>query len=125
MKKYRQTKQKETIRNICLNSSNALSINDIHDMARKAIPSLNLATVYRNINKLVNEGQLIKFSHPTKGTFYEKAGKPHHHHFFCSDCNTAIEIPGCGLSLEKPINDGFIIDSHEVFLHGTCAKCAS
>ena len=23
------------------------------------------------------------------------------------------------------INEGFIIDSHEVFLHGTCAKCAN
>lgn len=125
MRKNRQTKQKETIKNICLDSSNALSINDIHGIASKTIPSLNLATVYRNINKLVNEGLLIKFSHPTKGTFYEKAGKPHHHHFFCSYCNTAIEIPGCGLSLEKQINEGYIINSHEVFLHGICAKCAS
>ena len=41
-------------------------------MASKAIPSLNLATVYRNINKLVDEGQLIKFSHPSKGTFTKK-----------------------------------------------------
>ena len=125
MSKKRQTKQKETIMSICLNSPNALTIEDIHTKAKKTISSLNLATVYRNINKLVDEGILVKFSHPQKGTFYEKAGKPHHHHFFCSDCNTAIEIPGCGLSLDKQINEGFVIDSHEVFLHGTCAKCAN
>ena len=69
MTKKRQTKQKETIMSICLNSPNALTIEDIHTKAKKTISSLNLATVYRNINKLVDEGILAKFSHPQKGTF--------------------------------------------------------
>ena len=72
MSKKRQTKQKETIMSICLNSPNALTIEDIHTKAKKTISSLNLATVYRNINKLVDEGILAKFLILKKEPFMKK-----------------------------------------------------
>ena len=130
MKKNRLTKQKEIISNICLNASNAISIEEVYKLAKKEIESLNLATVYRNINRLIKDKKIIKIKHATKGTLYEVNGKPTHHYFFCSECNETFERPGCGLStciedMKHKSSDGFVVISHELYLHGICASCAA
>ena len=130
MKKQRLTKQKEIITNICLNAEHALSIKDIYKQARKQVDSLNLATVYRNINRLIKDKKIVQIKHATKGTLYEINGKPTHHYFFCSECNETFERSGCGLStciedMKNKTTDGFIVKSHELYLHGICSVCAS
>ena len=130
MKFNRTTKQKKLIDDICLNSKRALTISEIHQEAKKHIGSINLATIYRNLNQLIENNKLSKFKHAKKGTLYEIPHKSPHHYFFCSECNETFERSGCGLStciedMKKNPNDGFIITSHELYFHGICATCAS
>ena len=70
-----------------------LSIKEILDYGREIVDSLNQATVYRNINLLVDEEWLIKVFHPELGTLYERSGKDHHHHFHCRACKRTFELP--------------------------------
>ena len=130
MKQKRLTKQKKIISKICLNASSAISLEDIYTQAKKEIKTLNLATVYRNINHLIEEKKIIKVKHAKMGSLYEVNGKPTHHYFFCSKCNETFERSGCGLStciedMKNKTSDGFIVTSHELYLHGICATCAS
>ena len=125
MKQTRQTKQREVLESICMESEQPLTINEILQMAHKLLPGLNRVTAYRNLNRLVEAGELTRVSHPIKGTLYERTDRPHHHHFFCKRCESAFILPGCGLSESKLTPKGFVVESHEVFLHGICATCAS
>ena len=125
MKKQRTTQQRKIIEDICFSSKHPLSIDDIETLGKKRLRTLNRVTVYRNLNRMVDAGELTRFSHPVKGTLYEEANRPHHHHFFCKTCEVTFELPGCGLSLKEQTPDGFIVEGHEVFLNGVCASCAS
>ena len=125
MKQTRQTKQRKVLESICMESEQPLTIDEILEAAHTLLPSLNRVTAYRNLNRMVEAGELTRVSHPIKGTLYERADRPHHHHFFCKRCESAFELPGCGLSESKMTPKGFVVESHEVFLHGLCATCAS
>jgi Fur family ferric uptake transcriptional regulator len=80
--------------------------------------------VYRTLNLLVSEGWLLRICHPNAGTLHERAGKPHHHHFFCRRCRQLSELPGCPLSAGVPPPPGYVLEGHEVYLHGVCSRCA-
>ena len=125
MKKQRTTQQRKVIEEICFSSTHPLSIDDIEASGKRRLHTLNRVTIYRNLNRMVDAGELTRFTHPEKGTLYEQANRPHHHHFYCKTCDSTFELPGCGLSLKEQTPIGFIVEGHEVFLNGICAACAS
>ena len=125
MKKQRTTQQRKVIEEICFSSTHPLSIDDIEARGKKRLHTLNRVTIYRNLNRMVDAGELTRFIHPVKGTLYEQANRPHHHHFYCKTCEATFELPGCGLSLKEQTPTGFIVEGHDVFLNGICAACAS
>ena len=63
--------------------------------AQKIVPRLGLATVYRNIKILCDEGFLREVRIPGEAPRYELEGKGHHHHFYCFRCGRVFEIEGC------------------------------
>ena len=60
MKLKRLTKQKRIINKICKESGIALTPKEIYSEAKKEIDSINLATIYRNLNQLVEDKKLSK-----------------------------------------------------------------
>lgn len=119
----RKTTQKKVIKEIFQRLDRPLGIEDILRRGREKVPTLNRATVYRNIKNFMEEGLLLKINHPTLGTLYERAGKAHHHHFHCRICDQVFELPGCALSEINTTPEGFLAESHEVFLLGVCSSC--
>jgi Fur family ferric uptake transcriptional regulator len=100
-----------------------LGVDEVLTHGRRLVESLNQATVYRNLKLLVSDGWLKRFTHPTLGTLYERAGKGHHHHFYCRSCQRAFELPGCALKEDKIAPEGFVVEDHDVFLFGVCPSC--
>ena len=101
-----------------------LRVGEILDLGRADVPTLDQATVYRNLNRLVDEGAVLRINHPTLGALYERTGKKHHHHFYCRICDRLLELPGCALDEKRHRPTGFRIESHELFLYGVCSECA-
>ena len=64
--KERNTKQKQIILDILENNRIHPTINEIYNMAKTKYPTIGQATVYRNVNHLVEEGKLIKIPNNTK-----------------------------------------------------------
>lgn len=120
----RETSQRAAIADILQREKRPLKITEIVNAGRKIVPSLNQATVYRNLKRLIYEGQLRKVKHPRLGTLYEQIGTRHHHYFHCRVCDQSFEIPGCGLRQKATIPGGFVIENHEVFLFGVCQSCS-
>lgn len=120
----RSTRQRRAIRRVLLETRRPLSPREILELARKQVPSLGLATVYRNLRALVEEGAVVPVALPGEPLRYEAAGAGHHHHFLCRGCGRAFELPGCRLRAHLDLPPGFSAEDHEVVVYGRCPDCA-
>ena len=123
--KRRRTSQLDSIRAVFERVDRPIGPGECHALARKEIPRLGIATVYRNVRRLMEEGWLRRVELPGSPDRYERAGKRHHHHFHCRVCDGVYDLPGCPLPLPatREVGPGFIADGHEVTFFGTCPGC--
>lgn len=121
----RDTKQRQAIRRALEEADRPLSPNEVVTEAQREIPRLGIATVYRTIKDLVEEGWLAAVELPGLPPRYEVAGKHHHHHFHCRGCDATFEVDGCVEDLKLHLPKGFEVDDHTVVLHGRCPGCAA
>ncbi len=119
----RQTRQRAVIREVFENANRPLGAPEVLASAQRHITRLGIATVYRTIKALVDEGWLVPVDLPGEPPRYELAGKGHHHHFHCRDCGKMFELNGCVDNLKRLLPPGFNISGHEVLLYGQCATC--
>ena len=119
----RQTRQKQALRDAFVEADRPLSPDEALQIAKQQVPGMSIATVYRNIGTLVEEHWLATVDLPGAAARYEVAGKEHHHHFRCNDCEKVYELAGCELPIKPSLPRGFRITGHEFFLYGTCADC--
>ena len=125
MKKTRHTPQRNAIEAAFRQARRPLSVDEVLELARAQVGSMDPATVYRNLGRMVEEGWLERITLPAKGVVYEPGHKEHHHHFHCRQCNRAFELPGCGLRPALQAPPDFLVEDHDVFLYGLCPECSA
>ena len=101
-----------------------LSPQEVASAAAKAIPDLNLATVYRNLKSMVADGRIAVVAMVGQPPRYEVAGLEHHHHFHCESCDRLYDISECGDQYSGLVPQGFEVKGHELQLSGVCSECA-
>jgi Fur family ferric uptake transcriptional regulator len=119
----RKTRQRESIRFAFEAADRPLSPEEVLFAAQESVEGLGIATVYRNIKSLLEEGWLVTVELPGQPARYELAGKGHHHHFQCNGCGQVFELYGCVESFRQMIPPGFQVTGHEVLLFGVCRGC--
>jgi len=77
----RQTRQREAIRKAFIDADRPLSQEEALAIAKHHHRGLGIATVYRNIKSLVEDGWLIAIDLPGEAPRFEVAGKKNHHPF--------------------------------------------
>lgn len=123
--KTRKTKQKQLIIDILMKSKTHLSILELYEKVLKADPTIGQATVYRNVNKLVEEGILVKISMINDVDRYD-ANTNLHDHFVCKSCEEVIDIfdkekADVIKKIEKKYH--FTITNSNIIFEGYCEKC--
>jgi Fe2+ or Zn2+ uptake regulation protein len=89
----------------------------------KTHPDVSLATIYRNLSILLEDGAVIKLN-LGNSNFYE-AVKEKHYHFVCRECNNIIDIPLDKMNeimIPKEIMDNQSVD-HDFVFFGYCKNC--
>ena len=119
----RNTRQRGAIRRAFQRTNRPLGTDEVLSVARSEVGGLGIATVYRNIRALVDEGWLAVVELPGVPPRYEINGKPHHHHFVCRACNRAYEVQGCLTSIDTMVPKGFLVEHHSLVLSGRCEDC--
>jgi Fur family transcriptional regulator, ferric uptake regulator len=119
----RNTKQKNAIRTAFVETGRPLSPEEVLSYAQRSVRDLSIATVYRNLKAMVEEGWLIAVQFPGESPRYEISGKAHHHHFRCDDCGKVYELEGCSPQLKTKLPRGFRAIHHNILLYGICAAC--
>jgi Fur family ferric uptake transcriptional regulator len=122
----RNTLQRQAIQRVFELEDRPLRPDEVLALGQQWVSKLNLATVYRGINLLLNQGWLERVEHSEIGATYERANKPHHHHFYCRKCVRLLDIPGkCHFRHDVILPEGFLGEQHEIFVRGVCSECSS
>lgn len=120
----RNTRQKSAIKRAFEDAGRPLSAQQVLDAARGMVAGTGMATVYRNIRALLDEGWLVPVELPGGATFYELSGKAHHHHFHCERCLQVFDLDHCAAAaLGRMAPKDFSVTRHEVVLYGACSAC--
>jgi Fur family ferric uptake transcriptional regulator len=107
-----------------------LPVAEIHQRVRAFLPAgtqpPDVATIYRTVTKLVDQGVLHALTLDGGVTTYGLATTPHHH-AVCTRCGAMIEVPAGQLSsaLEHAMaGSSFALSERGgLTLHGLCPRC--
>jgi Fur family ferric uptake transcriptional regulator len=131
----RNTRQRQAVLDALDRAGRALTPNEILELAQASVASLNLSTIYRNLNALQGDARIVKVMLPGQAARFEAACASqgadaahhhhHHHHFHCTGCDRVYTLHACPGSMKELAPKGFVVRAHEVTLHGLCADCAT
>ena len=119
----RSTRQRKAIREAIVKAARPLSPQEVLDAARTEVPGLSIATVYRNLRLLSDEGEIKPVLLPGDSPRYEATGHDHHHHFRCSECQRVFDVHACPGNLAQLAPAGFTVVDHDLTLYGRCKEC--
>jgi Fur family ferric uptake transcriptional regulator len=119
----RNTQQRREIREVFERNDRPLAADEVLELTQRKIAGLGMATVYRTIKALTDEGWLVPVEVPGAPPRYEVRGKAHHHHFHCLKCGKLFELDGCLERLGTLIPPSFRVVDHVVLIYGYCAGC--
>ena len=103
-----------------------ISVRDIYEKIKATFPSLSLATVYKNINAMMDSDFIKELKIVGQDNKYELA-KERHSHLICQKCGMIedVHIDTQGLQKSIPVESGFRVAETSVQFFGTCKQCAS
>lgn len=120
----RNTRQRLAIRDAIAKEDRPLLPSEVLQLAQLDCPGMGIATVYRNLKSLVDDGSLQVVSLPNENPRFELAGHHHHHHFQCRQCQKVFDIHACVDDVAKLLPQGFVLQDHDITLYGLCQPCA-
>jgi len=127
---YRLTQQRKAVLDVMRENSGChLTAEEVLAKARRKVPNIGIATVYRTLEKLASMQILYKTLFDGGKYRYEiSAQEDHqHHHIICVSCNRIFEVEETLLdSLELHLEQqGFEIVDHQLKIYAYCPECLS
>ena len=102
-----------------------MNIDDLYKKLLDRFPSVSLATIYKNINSMVEKFFLSEVKIPNAKTVYELS-KNEHAHLVCSNCKAVMDIELDSSDISKQISNlnNFKVNQTDIILSGICQKCS-
>jgi Fur family peroxide stress response transcriptional regulator len=101
------------------------TVEEIYNQIRLEQPTISLATVYNNLEVLVEHGWIAQINRLHDMARFDKNSDPHHH-LLCTLCRRLIDIEESAippLSLPETMLEGFEVSGYQVQFEGICAHC--
>jgi len=121
----RNTIQKQLVLEAILILNNHPTIEEIYKYIFAKYPGISKGTVYRNVNALLDSGNIVRVSCPFGPDRFDHV-QPAHYHIFCKQCGCFTNVP---LKYQAHLDDevsevtGYKVDSHDTFFIGLCSVC--
>jgi Fur family ferric uptake transcriptional regulator len=123
---YRITPQREMIIQAIAHTSNHMTAEEIYAEVHIRTQALNLATVYRTLDMLVDEALATRVDLGEGQIFYATVKHGPHIHLVCRGCGQIIDADP---QLLTPIEDqlhmehSFAADLNHISIFGLCSQC--
>lgn len=104
---------------------NHATAEDIYFEVRKDYPHISKGTVYRNLNKLCDEGEIKRRRVPGEADRYDHICSDHYH----GKCLRCGKIMDLDIAYHPEFDDlpnlksGFRVVGHDIVFHGICEEC--
>jgi len=85
------THQRHQIYEVLVSRPGHYSPEEIYVRVKQHLPSISLATVYKNLKTFVQAGMLRDVSHH-QGPWRVDANIQPHHHLFCTRCHSIVDL---------------------------------
>ena len=92
MKTLKYSRQRESIKTCLMNRTDHPTADALYLSIREEFPNISLGTVYRNLNLLVELGEIISFTCGDGSVHFDYTTSPHYH-FVCKSCGHIIDLP--------------------------------
>ncbi len=125
----RSTQRGDAVRESLRGRGGFGSAQDVYAELRSAGSPIGLATVYRHLQALVDEGTVDTIRSADGEAMYRycaDADVAHHHHLVCRNCGKAVEVQGKAVenwARAVAAEHGYTDVDHTVELFGLCADC--
>ncbi len=121
--KLKATPQRSAIAE-ALDINGHLSIESLYELLKVKIPSISLATIYKNINSMIKNNFVAEVKLPGTKSVYELT-KQQHFHLLCEKCGSVediqIEVSSCIREAEN--EKSFLVEKVDIVLTGRCSRC--
>jgi len=121
----KSSKQRDLILRILRSTKSHPTADWVYDQARKEMPKISKATVYRNLNLLKEEGKIRECT-ICKGIIRYDGDVRLHYHIRCIECGRIDDVPivtSVVCTEEVAKLSGYIVLSHHLDFTGICSKC--
>lgn len=125
MKQLKYSRQRESIKACLMARHDHPTADAIYASIREEFPNISLGTVYRNLNLLVELGEIQKLRCGDGADHFDADTRPHYH-FMCRECGCIEDLP---MEISQEINDlaqehvHGKIDSHITYFYVVCENC--
>ncbi len=126
IKIMKNSKQRNKLLEILSEKNYHPTVDELYLIIKKEFPNLSLATVYRNLEQLVQNGAVVKIEQLSGPARYD--GNPERHlHIKCTKCGK-IEDVWVTIDLKLFANQaeevtGYKVTGYKIDFYGVCDKC--
>lgn len=119
------SKQRQAIIDYLCSTTEHPTAETVYTNVRISYPNVSLGTVYRNLNLLAEEGEILRLTCGDGSDRFDGNPKPHYH-FLCTSCGRVLDLVMESLNhIDILAAAGFAgtIEGHTVLFHGKCPVC--
>ncbi|MCR5032602.1 MAG: transcriptional repressor [Lachnospiraceae bacterium] len=133
MKSAYKTKAREVILGFLKeHTEQRFTAREIYEAVRVQDEGINRTTVYRNLDRLCEAGELLRYKEPNQDSWYYQYSAEYEHcdehmHAQCSVCGRIFHLdkPFVGAFGAKVLTEyGLSIDPAQTIILGTCRQCS-
>jgi Fur family ferric uptake transcriptional regulator len=125
----RNTWQRAAVRDALGSTGAFVSAQDLYAELRESGSTIGLATVYRALAGLAEDGDADSLQSTEGESLYRACSSDgHHHHLICRNCGTTVEIQADAVeewAAATAAENGFTRPQHIVDIFGLCAACTA
>lgn len=120
----RDTRQRKLVLDIAQRFKIHPTAEEIYQLVHKEHPSISLGTVYRNLNVLVEQGELLRIHVPGSDRFDGKTDP--HYHMTCRCCRRVFDVEEKYMPCiheQAGKHSVHRIEGHMILFQGICSDC--
>ena len=122
---YRNTVQRAMTREAVRRLHAHPTAEEVYRQVAAEHPSISRATVYRNLNQLAAQGEILRVPVPTGADHFDFNIKPHYH-VRCTKCGGVFDVfmpPVTDLIDRVEDSSGVELHRYEILFEGICSAC--
>lgn len=119
------SRQRQSIKEYLEHTKDHPTADMVYLNIRQKYPNISLGTVYRNLNFLVEQGEVVRLTCGIGSDRFDGNIMPHYH-FVCRNCGGVSDLEMSSLDHINTLAAAKFngkIEGHTTFFYGMCAAC--